>query len=68
MIWAILVVGLSSVSYTHLDVYKRQVVVCGFVGCDLRPFNPLINGLPRLLHLGAGGVGAWVAPVLAPAV
>lgn len=44
------------------------VVVCGFVGCDLRPFNPLINGLPRLLHLGAGGVGAWVAPVLDQAV
>jgi len=34
------------------------VVVCGFVGCDLRPFNPLINALPRLLHLGTGGVGA----------
>ncbi len=44
------------------------VVVCGFVGCDLRPFNPLIGALPRLLHLQAGGVGAWVAPVLHQAV
>ena len=44
------------------------VVVCGFVGCDLRPFNPLIEALPRLLHLPAGGVGAWVAPVLHQAV
>ena len=40
------------------------VIICGFVGCDLRPFNPLIEALPRLLHLPAGGVGAWVAPVL----
>jgi AraC-like DNA-binding protein len=44
------------------------VVVCGFIGCDLRPFNPLIAALPRLLHLSAGGVGAWVAPVLHQAV
>jgi AraC-like DNA-binding protein len=44
------------------------VVVCGFVGCDLRPFNPLIEALPRLLHLATGGVGAWVAPVLDQAV
>lgn len=46
----------------------ENVVVCGFVGCDLRPFNPLIEALPRLLHLSAGGVGAWVAPVLDQAV
>ena len=44
------------------------VVVCGFIGCDLRPFNPLIEALPRLLHLPAGGVGAWVAPMLHQAV
>jgi AraC-like DNA-binding protein len=44
------------------------VVICGFVGCDLRPFNPLIAALPRLLHQRAGGVGAWVAPVLDQAV
>ena len=46
----------------------RAVIVCGFVGCDLRPFNPLIGALPRLLHLHAGGVGAWVEPMLHHAV
>lgn len=40
------------------------IIVCGFIACDLRPFNPLINALPRLLHLPAEGVGAWVAPML----
>lgn len=40
------------------------ILVCGFIACDLRPFNPLIDALPRLLHLPAEGVGAWVAPML----
>ena len=26
-------------------------VVCGFLGCDARPFNPLFESLPRLLHV-----------------
>ena len=28
-------------------------LVCGFLGCDLRPFNPLIASLPRLMHVPA---------------
>jgi AraC-like DNA-binding protein len=26
-------------------------IVCGFLGCDARPFNPLIAALPRVLHV-----------------
>jgi AraC-like DNA-binding protein len=34
----------------------RLHLVCGFLGCDLRPFNPLLATLPRLLRLpGAYG-------------
>jgi len=36
-------------------------IVCGFIGCDLQPFNPLISALPRLLHLRAGEDNAWIA-------
>lgn len=25
--------------------------VCGFLGCDLRPFNPLLATLPRVIHM-----------------
>jgi AraC-like DNA-binding protein len=32
--------------------------VCGFIGFDLKPFNPLIATLPRMLHLPAEGRGA----------
>jgi hypothetical protein len=46
----------------------RNSVVCGFVGCDLKPFNPLIATLPRLLHLPADDVGGWVRGVLHHAV
>jgi AraC-like DNA-binding protein len=31
----------------------RAEVVCGFLGCDARPFNPLIATLPRVLHVRA---------------
>jgi Cupin len=34
-------------------------LVCGFLGCDLRPFNPLIASLPRLLHLPSTGAQDW---------
>ncbi|MBE0613284.1 MAG: AraC family transcriptional regulator [Burkholderiales bacterium] len=40
------------------------VIVCGFIGCDLRPFNPLIAALPRLLHLSAARAGDMVARVI----
>jgi AraC-like DNA-binding protein len=35
----------------------RAHFVCGFLGCDARPFNPLLETLPRLLHVKrpAGG-------------
>ncbi len=30
---------------------ERLRLVCGFLGCDVRPFNPLMATLPRLLHV-----------------
>jgi len=44
------------------------IVVCGFLGCDLRPFNPLIAALPRMLHLPAARAGGWLAQVIDQAV
>jgi len=39
---------------------ERATFVCGFLGCDLRPFNPLLASLPRLLHMRSRP-GSWVA-------
>jgi AraC-like DNA-binding protein len=32
---------------------ERLELVCGFLGCDMRPFNPLFSTLPPVLHLRA---------------
>src|SRR4029434_1922911 len=43
-------------------------IVCGFISCDVRPFNPLIATLPHMLHLRASDAGGWVAHFLQQAV
>ena len=37
-------------------------LVCGFFGCDARPFNPLLASLPPLMHIRApdGGGDGWL--------
>lgn len=30
---------------------ERAHFVCGFLGCDSRPYNPLLTALPRVMHL-----------------
>jgi AraC-like DNA-binding protein len=30
---------------------ERAELICGFLGCDARPFNPLLSALPRVLHV-----------------
>jgi AraC-like DNA-binding protein len=37
----------------HLDGggRERTTLVCGFVGCDTRPFNPLVASMPRVLPI-----------------
>jgi AraC-like DNA-binding protein len=42
----------------------EAVIVCGFIGCDLRPFNTLVASLPRILHVPAAKTGRWVAHVI----
>jgi AraC-like DNA-binding protein len=38
-------------------------LVCGFLGCDARPFNPLLDALPDVIHISnteGGALGAFV--------
>ena len=30
---------------------ERTELICGFLGCDARPFNPLLSALPRMIHV-----------------
>jgi AraC-like DNA-binding protein len=34
---------------------ERTRVVCCFLGCDERPYNPLLTALPSVIHLSAAG-------------
>lgn len=43
------------------DYKTDTALVCGFIGCDKRPFNPLLATLPRLLHLPATDGNSWGA-------
>ena len=45
-------------------------IVCGYLGCDGRPFNPLLAALPRVIHLSdraGGAIGAFVQFAIAEA-
>lgn len=49
----------------------RTRIVCCFLGCDERPFNPLLTALPRTIHLSGAGTEAasgWLATLLNIAV
>jgi AraC-like DNA-binding protein len=49
---------------------ERTRLVCGFLGCDARPFNPLLSNLPRIIHLPKrqAGEGALVDQLIRAAV
>jgi len=45
----------------------RAHIFCCFLGCDERPYNPLLAALPRVIHLAAGGPRtptAWIGTLL----
>ena len=46
---------------------ERARIVCCFLGCDERPYNPLLTALPAVIHLPAGGSHAtagWLGSLL----
>lgn len=55
----------AEVSVARLDGggTDESTVVCGFLGLDARPFNPLLAALPRVLRIPASALGpeSWVA-------
>jgi AraC-like DNA-binding protein len=34
---------------------ETAALICGFLGCDARPFNPLLANLPRVIHVPGTG-------------
>jgi AraC-like DNA-binding protein len=49
---------------------ERARIVCCFLGCDERPFNPLLSALPAVIHLSSAAEGAsagWLGTLLSMA-
>jgi len=46
-----------------VDGDPQTQLICGFLGLDARPFNPLLASLPRVLHVPGRTLGAnsWVS-------
>ena len=54
----------------HGGSQQRAEVICGFLGCDARPFNPLLATLPRTIHVrpkpgDEGVIGQFIRLALA---
>lgn len=64
----VILTGAARISPVTEDDDAPTVVACGFLGCDLRPFNPLIGSLPRLLHIPAEGARGWSVDAVRHAV
>lgn len=45
-------------------------MICGFIGCDQQPFNPLLASLPRVLldHVSGRTNGVWISQFIEHAV
>jgi AraC-like DNA-binding protein len=39
---------------TNTDGKSDARLICGFFTCDVRPFNPLLEALPRFMRIGRG--------------
>jgi AraC-like DNA-binding protein len=58
--------GMTQLPFLHaLGSGKSDLteLVCGFLGCDKRPFNPLLETLPRMIRINssASANSAWLS-------
>ena len=52
-----------SISMGAREAAAPANIVCGYLACDARPFNPLLAALPRVIHVAdrdGGAIGAFV--------
>ena len=57
-----------SLKMTREPDADRTRFVCGFLGCDVRPFNPLLAALPLIVHAPVSEESRqWIASLVAAA-
>lgn len=45
------------------DGAEPTKMICGFLGCEARPFNPLLAALPPMIHVAEGATG-WLGSLI----
>jgi len=62
---SVTVEGMST-ARLHGGGAEHTTLACGFLGCDAKPFNPLLASMPRVLHMPglATGGPSWMADLL----
>jgi AraC-like DNA-binding protein len=48
-----------------INSVDRARLICGFFGCDERPYNPLLSALPAVIHLPAADADTVTRPLVA---
>jgi AraC-like DNA-binding protein len=46
----------------------RTHLICGYLGCDVKPFNPVLHCLPKLLHIRAADSSGAISQLFRLAV
>src|SRR5262245_8989994 len=64
--WSVRVSNDGAASPCFEDAGRSQTtVVCGYVGCDAKPFNPLLATMPRMIRVSGLAEGtSWIATFL----
>jgi len=64
--YALRLSGRNAVQATRGRDKLDATIVCGFIGCDARPFNPLLAAMPRMLRVPghANERSSWLAALL----
>jgi AraC-like DNA-binding protein len=55
-------------SYGSNNGAASTKLVCGYLACDARPFNPLLESLPPVIKAGAPRDGGWLGQFIRVAV
>jgi AraC-like DNA-binding protein len=60
--------GIEGPTRTVDPAQSLTTLVCGFISCDVKPFNPLIAALPSLLAVRQADSDGWITRFLQHAV
>jgi AraC-like DNA-binding protein len=56
---------LPTATFYHGEGPDKYHIVCGYFGCDARPFNPLLEALPRMFHARlSASTQSWLLAML----